>query len=290
MHAAGKRTQKIKIKTTSTSGSSNKINPSILKQTKNSGCTASQFHNPYTLRPVFSFLWHHHFKKLEHKCSTTSRYPNSQSAPPTTPKTKKATTRSCSIHRKSENPKIASRMISKGAEKEKYFVMKREASNRANAFLSRAQSSEILRGLRHYISKELYNQTPFQVASYAYVHKHPWICHRSKNKHQTPPVFLPSHSPHRIFSSLHFPSLPKFPRSFYLALSLLVHKTHQAQYKRSRKNNNNNNTTTTTTNNNENNNNNNNLCFFPRNRVQKKSENDNRTKSEDGSKSGSLNK
>ncbi len=178
-------------------------------------------------------------------------------------------------------------MISKGAEKEKYFVVKREASNRANAFLSRAQSSEILRGLRHYISKELYNQTPFQVASYAYVHKHPWICHRSKNKHQTPPVFLPSHSPHRIFSSLlfsslHFPS-PVLSTSHFLFLSTKPTKRNIS--KRSRKNNNN---TTTTTNNN--NNNNYNLCFFPRNRVQKKSENDNRTKSEDGSKSGSLNK
>ncbi len=156
-------------------------------------------------------------------------------------------------------------MISKGAEKEKYFVVKREASNRANAFLSRAQSSEILRGLRHYISKELYNQTPFQVASYAYVHKHPWICHRSKNKHQTPPSFSPLNPlalSSLLFSSLPFPSLP-----FPAPVPSTTHfsscpQSHQAQYKRSRKNNNNTN----------NDNDNNNLCFFPRNRFQKKRE------------------
>jgi hypothetical protein len=174
------------------------------------------------------------------------------------------------------NPKIASRMISKGAEKEKYFVVKREASNRANAFLSRAQSSEILRGLRHYISKELYNQTPFQVASYAYVHKHPWICHRSKNKHQTPPSFSPLNP--LALSSLLFSSLP-LPAPFLLPrTTLLVHNPTKRNISAVERTITTPTTTTTTT-----------IFVFFLEIDFRKSENDNRTKSEDRSKSSSLN-
>jgi hypothetical protein len=78
------------------------------------------------------------------------------------------------------------------AGKENYFVVKREASDSTNALLSCAQCPEIFRSLRHYISKQLYYQTPFQVTSYAYVHEHPWIRHRSKGK---PPPNASSCSP-----------------------------------------------------------------------------------------------
>jgi hypothetical protein len=50
-------------------------------------------------------------------------------------------------------------MIIQGAGKENYFVVKREASDSTNALLSCAQCPEILRSLRHYISKQLYYQT-----------------------------------------------------------------------------------------------------------------------------------
>jgi len=153
--------------------------------------------------------------------------------------------------------------------------VKREASNRANAFLSRAQSSEILRGLRHYISKELYNQTPFQVASYAYVHKHPWICHRSKNKTPNSPFFLPSHSPHLLFSSLPFPSLPLF---FLPRTSGLVHKPTKRNMSALERTITILPTTTTTTT----------IFVFFLEIDFRKSENDNRTKSEDGSKSSTV--
>lgn len=83
-------------------------------------------------------------------------------------------------------------MIMQEAGKENYFVVKREASDSTNALLSCAQCPEIFRSLRHYISKQLYYQTPFQVTSYAYVHEHPWIRHRSKGK---PPPNASSCSP-----------------------------------------------------------------------------------------------